>query len=754
MRFLFILSFMAVSLGRMSALAQSVTQFVNPFMGTTTLWTPEDLGYIRTEEKRPWGAETFPGAALPNAMVQLTPVTMYRSGSGYQYEDNMIYGFAHTSKGHWNLLHLPILPVTKEGAPRPESYRSLFRHTEEEAHPGYYRVLLDRYHINVELTSTLRCGYHRYTYPQGTHRQILIDIARSNNQPRRWELRRAMENNAIEGYQDGEGRIYFYAELSEDIDSVKEVGNAWNREQGERNREQGARNREQGGRNMQWSLPIGMITLKEPQANRPVELKIGFSFVSIENAKENLEAELTGKSFDQVRSEADATWNDVLGHIRVEGGTEAERTMLYSTLYRVFLFPHLRTDVNGEHRNDAGQVVKTDYRFYTNPSFWDTYRNKLILLGMITPDVATDIIRSCIERGEVRGGYMPTFFHGDHASTFVAGSWLRGIRDFDLKRAYALMLKNATVPGRGGRPYLDEYLERGWISEKDTVNVPTGDEYKGSVTKTLEYAYDDYATALVAHELKDKKNEKMLLQHSQNYKNLFDPSTGFWRGKVIRDGKAQWIEDFRPNYPYYQYMYREADAWNSLFFAPHDPMGMVALYPSKEAVLQKLDSLFIVPNGGYEAWNLTGYLGTYCHGNQPGHSIPYTYYFVGWQSRAQHILNTLMHKYYGMGAEGLAYAGMDDAGEMSAWYVLNAIGIYTYSPADPEYIVTVPLFKRVHFTLGGGGKSFDIVREGVGEHIKSITIGGKPLEGWFVRHEDLAAGKELRIILKNIVEVQ
>ncbi len=714
------------------ALAEGVTQYVNPFMGTTTLWTPEELGYIRTEEKRPWGAETFPGAALPNAMVQLTPVTMYRSGSGYQYEDSFIYGFAHTSKGHWNLLHLPILPVTKEGKPTPAGYRSLFRHTEEEAHPGYYRVFLDRYKVKVELTSTLHCGYHRYTYREGDERQVLIDIARSNNQPRRWELKRAQEDNAIEGFQDGEGRIYFYAELSEDIESLEEVG-------GQTSEGNSFRGRQQG------SLPVGMIRLKEPKANRPLELKIGFSFVSIENAKENLEAELAGKTFDAVRRDADRIWEDVLGHIQVEGGTEAERTMLYSTLYRVFLFPHLRTDVNGEHRNDAGEVVKADYRFYTNPSFWDTYRNKLILLGMVTPEVANDIILSCIERGEVRGGYMPSFFHGDHASAFVAGSWLRGIRNFDLKSAFALMLKNATVPGRGGRPYLDEYLERGWISEKDTVNVPTEDEYKGSVTKTVEYAYDDYATALVARELKDKKNEKLLLKHSQNYKTLFDASTGFWRGKVLRDGKGVWIEDFRPNYPYYQYMYREADAWNSLFFAPHDPMGMVALYPSKQAVEQKLDSLFTTPCGGYEAWNLTGYLGTYCHGNQPGHSIPFTYYFIDKQEKAQHVLNTLMHEYYGMGKEGLAYAGMDDAGEMSAWYVLNAIGIYTYSPADPEYIVTVPLFDKVHFTLGDGQK-FDIIKEGKGEKIKSISIGGQPLQGWFVKHEDLAKGKELRIV--------
>lgn len=717
--------------------AQGVTQYVNPFMGTTTLWTPEELGYVRTEEKRAWGAETFPGAALPNAMVQLTPVTMYRSGSGYQYEDNMIYGFAHTSKGHWNLLHLPILPVTKEGKVRPESYRSLFRHTEEEAHPGYYRVLLDRYKVNVELTSTLHCGYHRYTYRNGDERQILIDIARSNNMPRRWELKQ-VSNSAFEGFQDGEGRIYFYGELSEEIESVTE-------ETASQQPSRGGENEGFSSGRFRGGLPVGMVRLKEPRANRPVELKIGFSFVSIENARENLLAELSGKDFEQVRSEANDIWEKVLGHIKVEGGTDAERSMLYSTLYRVFLFPHLRSDVNGEYRNDRGQVVKSDFRFYTNPSFWDTYRNKLILLGMITPDVASDIIRSCIDRGENRNGYMPSFFHGDHASTFVAGSWLRGIRNFDLKRAYALMLKNATVPGRGGRPYLDEYLERGWISEKDTTDVPTEDEYKGSVTKTIEYAYDDYATALVARELKDKKNEKMLLLHSQNYKNLFDPSTGFWRGKIIRNGIPMWIADFRPNYPYYQYMYREADAWNSLFFAPHDPTGMVALYPSKEAVEQKLDSLFTVPCGGYEAWNLTGYLGTYCHGNQPGHSIPYTYYFVDRQEKAQHVLNTLMHKYYGMGKEGLAYAGMDDAGEMSAWYVLNAIGIYTYSPADPEYIVTVPIFDRVHFTLGDN-QSFDIVREGRGEKIKTITIGGQPLKSWFVKHQDLADGKELRII--------
>ena len=730
----------------LSATAEGVTQYVNPLVGTTTLWTPEDLGFTPRPGERQWGAEAFPGAALPNAMVQLTPVTRYRSGSGYQYEDSLIYGFAHTSKGHWNLLHMPILPVTDEGRPTPESYASPYHHDKEEAHPGYYRVQLDRYNVNVELTTTLRCGYHRYTYRKGDHRGVLIDIARSNNMPNRWELKQAGKNS-FEGFQDGEGRIYFYGELSEDIESVTEEQPAATPPSSDRDRNgQNRRNFNQRGRNS--ARPIGMIRLKNPTGTKPVELKIGFSFVSVENAKENLKAELEGKSFETVRKDADKTWENILGHIQVEGGTLAEKQMLYSTFYKTFLFPHLRTDVNGEYPSDRGGVAKGDFNYYTNPSFWDTYRNKLILLAMVTPDVARDIIRSCIERGEAHGGYMPTFFHGDHASTFVAGSWLRGVRDFDLKRAYALMLKSATVPGRGGRPYLDEYLERGWISEKDTVNVPTGDEYKGAVTKTIEFAYDDYATALVARELGDKENEQLLLRHSQNYKTLFDPQTGFWRGKVLRDGKGVWIEDFRPNYPYYQYQYREADAWNSLFFAPHDPTGMISLYPSKAAAERKLDSLFTVKNGGYPAFNCTGYLGLYCHGNQPGHSIPYAYYFVDKQEKAQHVLNTLMHKYYGMGKEGLAYAGMDDAGEMSSWYVLNAIGIYTYSPADPEYIVTVPLFDKVHFTLGNG-QSFDIIKEGKGEKIERITIGGAPLRGWFVKHKDLAEGKELRIKLSS-----
>lgn len=691
---------------------KKLTDYVNPFLGTATLWEPEDLGYVRTWDVRTWGAEVFPGSSLPNAMVQLSPVTQFRSGAGYQYEDTVIYGFSHTNKGHWNLLHIPLLPVTGEIA--PGNYASAFSHDNESAHPGYYQVFLETYSIDVELTTTLRCGFHRYTYPKGEDKKLIADMTRSNNRVKDWSIQK-VDEYTFSGFQDAEGKMYFYAVSNYPVEDIQQVKD----DQHE----------------------ISLVNFGENRQEDPLELKIGFSFVSIENAKMNLEEEMLNKSFNQVREEADVTWNSLLSKIKVSGGSERKKGIFYSTLYRSFLWPALRSDINGDFTDETGEVVNEGFRYYTNPSFWDDYRNKLVLLAMLSPDVTADIIKSITDKGEKRGGYMPTFFHGDHASVFVAGSYLRGITDFDLERAYKLLLKNATVPGRGGRPYLDEYIERGWIAEKDTTNVPTWDEYKAAVTKTVEYAYDDYATALIARELGDEEHYTLLMERSYNYKNLFDPSTGFWRGKI---DNGNWIEDFDPYYPYFAYMYREANAWQSLFFAPHDPEGMIALYPSHEAVDQKLDSLFTEPWRGYEAHNMTGFIGNYCHGNQPSHSIPYTYYFIDRQEKAQCVLDSIMDRFYDMGAEKLAYAGMDDAGEMSAWYVFNAIGLYTYSPADPEYIISVPLFDEVKFSLGKG-KEFTIRKEGSGKKIRQIRYGNEPIEGWFIQHNQLLQGKELVI---------
>lgn len=686
--------------------AESLTDYVNPFMGTTTLWEAEDLGYVPTRGIRASGAETFPGASMPNAMVQVSPVTKYRSGSGYMYEGTSIYGFCHTAMGHWALCHMPILPAS--GEIDPMNYDSPFNHDNESARPGYYQVYLQKYGVNAELTSTLRCAYHKYTYDSSKDKKLILDMTRSNVKVWDWKLQKESDH-VLTGYQVADGKIYFYAVSDVALGDVTNVGK--------------------------------LSVVPFSGNGRSVNLKIGFSFVSIENAKENLEKEMLDKDFGQVTAEADAAWESLLSRIQVEGGTERQKEMFYSTLYKSFLWPSLRSDCNGEYTDVRGNVVNNGFDYYTSPCFWDDHRNKLILLGLISPDVACDVIKSVTDMGEKRNGYMPTYFHGDHASTFIAGTWNRGVQDFDLERAYKLILKNATVPGRGGRTYMDEYISKGWISDKDTTGLHFSQEYKGGVHKVLEYSYDDYATAQVAKVLGDHQNYERLMKQSRNYKNVFDASTGFYRGRV-EDGS--WIRDFDPDYPYLHHMWREANAWNLLFYPVHEPEELLAMYPSHEVVEAKLDTLFTKPWCGEEVENMTGFIGQYCHGNQPAHSLPYTYYFVGKQEKCQHYLNIIMEDYYGMGEEGLAYAGMDDAGEMSSWYVFNAMGLYTYSPADPEYIVTVPIFDEVRFTHSDDNV-FTIRRQGEGEKISSIDLDGERLEGWFLQDKDFKQGAVLTV---------
>ena len=682
---------------------KKVIDYVNPFLGTATLWDSIDIGYKPTH--RTWGAEVFPGSSLPNAMVQLTPVTKFHCGSGYQYEDSVIFGFAHTSKGHWNLCHIPLLPVT--GTISPDDYCSAYSHKNESAHPGYYQVYLERYGINAELTSTLRCAFHKYTFKPGQSQKLLADLSSSNEKVRSWEINQEGEN-VFKGFQQTGEKMYFYAVSNHTIKNI----------------------------DSQKSEKHEISVVNFVDSPKPLELQIGFSFVSIANAKENLEKEMIGKSFQQVRDEATKTWGTLLSKITVSGGTERQKGLFYSTLYRSFLWPALRSDINGDFTDQKGNVVNKGFRYYTEPSLWDDYRNKLVLLGMLSPKVTEDVIRSLIDKGE-KTGFMPTFFHGDHAAPFIAGSYLRGIRGFDVKSAYNLLLRNATMENKS-RPRIMEYIEKGYISEPDLTNPKLETVAAAGVTKTLEYAYDDYAVALLAKELGDTDNYNMLMKRTGNYKNMFDPSTGLMRGRLAN---GDWIKNFDPEFIYYEYMYREANAWQSSFFAPHDVKGLIGLYKSKDEFEKKLDDLFSIPYKGAEAYNISGFIGQYCHGNQPDHSFPWLYYFVGKQEKSQAVLDSIMNHYYDMGKDKLAYAGMDDAGEMSSWYVLTSIGLYTFSPADPAYIVSVPLFDKVEVDLGE--KKFTIIKKNSGKKIGSITYDGKKIEGYFISHDNLKKGKKL-----------
>jgi predicted alpha-1,2-mannosidase len=687
------------------------TEYVNTFLGTAPLTDPADIGF--NPPWRVWAGLVFPGASVPNAMVQLSPITKFGSGAGYEYENPKIYAFAHTNKGHWNLCNIPVLPVS--GEVNPDDFASPFSHATESAHPGYYQVKLERYNINAELTSTLRTGFHRYTYMDASAaKKLVVNMAVSNERIRDWKIEQD-GGHAFKGYQQFSEKIYFYAVSNYGIQQIERL------------------------KGSKAELPV----VDFETGSKPVEIRIGFSFVSTENAKENLEKELGAKSFETVKAEANATWEKLLGKITVTGGTERQKMLFYSCLYRSFLWPALRSDVNGEYTDEKGNVVKADFKYYTLPSLWDDYRNKLVLLGMLSPDVATDVIRSLIDRGD-KTGFIPTFFHGDHAAAFIAGSYLRGLHGFDVKDAYRLLLRNATVEG-GTRPFINEYMTKGFISDPDVANPVVETRGKAGVTKTLEYAYDDYAVALLAKKLKDAPNYAMLMKRSQNYKNMFDPSTGLMRGRLEN---GEWIKNFNPQFPYYEYMYREANAWESSFFAPHDTEGLIGLYKSKADFEKQLDQFFTIPwNPNYIAMNINSFIGQYCQGNQPDHGFAYLYYFVGKQEKSQAILNTIMDRFYGMGKDGLALSGMDDAGEMSSWYVFNAIGFYPYSPADPQYIVSVPLFDKVAIHLGNN-KVFTIVKKGTGNRITSLTYAGHTVNGYFLPHSELAKGKELVITTK------
>ena len=688
-----------------SADAKSLVSYVNPFLGTAPITNVVDIGF--TPPWRVWAGLTFPGASVPNAMVQLSPITKFGSGAGYEYENPKIYAFAHSNKGHWNLCHIPILPVS--GEVNPDDFGSTFSHEHESAHPGYYQVLLERYGINAELTSSLRCGYHRYTYPAGESKKLIVNLAVSNERVRRWRFEQDGDY-AFKGYQVANEKACFYAVSNYKIKAVETLH----------------------GTNHELTV----VSFEDGQG--PLEIKLGLSYVSPENAKENLEKELGGKTFDQVRQAASQEWEQLLSKIQVKGGTERQKRLFYSCLYRSFLWPALRSDVNGEFTDENGEVSHADFQYYTLPSLWDDYRNKLVLLGMMSPKVTEDVIKSLINRGE-KTGFIPTFFHGDHAAPFIAGSYLRGIKGFDVRHAYELLLHNATVESRS-RPYLTEYMAKGYISTPEVENPNVETKAKAGVTKTLEYAYDDYAVALLAKAMNDTTNYAMLMARTHNFTNLFDPSTGLMRGRLEN---GDWVKPFNPQYPYYEYMYREANAWQSSFFAPQDTEGLIRLYPSKAAFEKQLDRLFSIPwNPNYIAMNINSFIGQYCQGNQPDHGFPYLYYFVGKPEKTQKILDEIMERFYGMGGGDNTLCGIDDAGEMSSWYVFNAIGFYPYSPADEDFIVTVPIFDQVKMKLSNG-KTLTIQKQNQGVKLTDITYAGHKLDGFFIPYHELLLGKKL-----------
>jgi len=696
------------------AQTKGVSKYVNTFVGTEAVMDPKILGYVAPKNWRPWSGLTFPGSSLPNAMVQLSPMTKYQpAGAGYEYEDSSIVAFTHTNKGHWNLGNIPILPLSgyKEG----DKFGSRFSHKKESSAPGFYQVYLDDYKVKVSLTSTLRAGFHKYEYKNGADRQILFDLSKALSRPNTWNIKQAGDN-AVEGFQGGEG-VYFYAQLNTKIAKldIKDEGQ---------------------------NTGYAILHLADGSKG-PVEIKIGLSFVSSANAKENMEKEIGNKSFETIRAAAAVTWEDLLSHVQVKGGTDKQKTMLYSCFYRSFLWPALRSDINGDYKDANRKFGKVDFDYYTEPSLWDTYRNKDVLLGLVTPKVTTNVIKSMKDVGD-KTGFIPTFFHGDHGASSIAGAYLRGIDDFDIKGTYQILLRNANLTGKA-RPYVDEYIAKGYISDPDVPNPRTETKAKAGVSKTLEYSYDDYSVAQIAKKLGDTANYRILMGRSKNYRNMFDKSVNFMRGRLEN---GEFIKPFNPQYPYYEYMYREANAWQVSFFAPHDMPGLIQLYGGAKPFEAKLDSLFTLPwNPKYIARNIEVFIGQYTQGNQPDHEAPFAYTFIGKPEKTQKILDHIMNDLYGIGPRGIELSGMDDAGEMSAWFVFTSLGMYPFSATDPKYLVTVPLFDEVKWKTSNG-KLITISKPGKGRDLTGIKVDGQESKDIFVSHDLFKNGGKVEIATK------
>lgn len=606
-----------------------LTSYVNPLIGTTALTDSAELGY--NPPWRTWNGLVGPAATVPFGMVQVVPVTTYGSGSGYEYEVNTIKAFAQTSGTDWGALNIPIMPLEGNRF-TADNFASTYSHANETAHPGYYRVLLDRYHINAELTATKRCAYHKYTYLEGQDKKLAFDLVHAGGGSSTWELNQA-DDHVVTGNQ---GHLYFYAVMNLKIRSIDIYKRNPNQPDIPRTG-QGAG----GQRKLTGDIDVPVISFEN--SNKPLEVKIGISRVSIQGAKLNYETEIANKSFKEVYKEADAGWEKLLDKIQVTGGTKKQKVMFYSCLYRQFWYPGVTSDANGEiavnHRSRpapggalAPKPVLQDsipgFQTYSSPGFWDTFRTKLVLLDMLLPDVSNDIIKSLIYHGK-RSGFLPTSFHGDFASSYITGSYLRGVKDYDVRKAYQLMLHNANTPTsktvRGARPYNSQYLKLGYVPEANIPHPVTETVSTAGTSKTLEFAYSDYSIALLAKALDDMDTYRTMMKRSKNYKNVFDPQTELMRGRLA-DGT--WYAPFDPGYPYYEFMYREANAWQASFFVPQDTRGLIALYKSPADFELKVDSLFSIPWGGYAKDNLSCFLGQFCMGNQPDFNYPYLYYFV------------------------------------------------------------------------------------------------------------------------------
>ncbi|MBK8878683.1 MAG: GH92 family glycosyl hydrolase [Haliscomenobacter sp.] len=703
---------------------ESLIRYVDPFIGTAA------HGHV------------YPGATVPFGMVQLSPDNGTQGWdwcAGYNYEDQSVVGFSHThlsGTGIGDLCDLLVMPsvqrhdltpVIQDAKKKP--YAATFSHSRESASPGYYTVAMDN-GVRAELTANTYCGVHRYTFPSPDAASLVIDLSFAINWDRPTSTNLKWESpTLLTGYRHSSGwakdqRFFFAIAFSHPVRSMEVVDSVWQRTEqsqaGEGTRAQ-----------LFFSIP----------SQQSLEIQVGISSASTEGALAGLET-IKGKSFDLVRQEAESEWEKELGKIRFESADASLKTLFYTSLYRTALAPVQFSDARGEYWGPDGKIHRTEnYRRYDIFSLWDTFRAANPLYTLTQPDKVNDMVQSLLDH-YLQYGLLPVWsllgnetntMTGYHAIPVLVDAFSKGFRNYDVDLAYQSLLTSAAQNIRGS----NFYREYGYIPHEKEGE---------SVTKTLEYGFDDWCIAEMARALGKTEDEKAFRARAQAYKHLFDPQTGFMRAKKA-DGS--WKTPFDPKFSDHNFdvaEYTEGNAWQHSWFVLHDIPGLIQLHGGDQAFIRKLDQLFSESSeitGENKSSDISGLIGQYAHGNEPSHHIAFMYNYAGapWKSQAQ--ARQIMTTQYNTTPAGLC--GNEDCGQMSAWYVFSALGIYPVNPASGVYVLGSPMFDQAEIPLAGG-KTFrlEALNNGLQHpYIQSATLNGRKLKQSFITHQEILAGGEL-----------
>ncbi|HRV54431.1 MAG TPA: GH92 family glycosyl hydrolase [Mangrovimonas sp.] len=688
---------------------QPLINYVNPFIGTG--------GH----------GHTYPGATMPFGMMQLSPDTRLEGWdgcSGYHYTDDYIYGFSHTHlsgtgiSDYGDVLLMPTNEASfNNGADGKKGYRAHFSHANETAEPGYYKVHLDSSNIDVELTVSKRSGIHNYQFPSKENQFVVLDLEHRDK-----VLSHAIEqvsNRAFQGHRHSAAwasnqKLFYYLEFSEEVRSIE-----YNSEEN----------------------PTKAIFYFNNPNNNPIEVKIGISAVDEIGAKNNLQTEIGNKTFDQVKQEAQDAWEQELGKIVVESSNADYKTNFYTALYHTMIAPNLYQDVDGRYRGMDMEIHQTkDFDYYTVFSLWDTYRAAHPLYTIIEQKRTNDFINTFLAKYD-EGDIMPIWdlsanytgcMIGYHGVSVIADAYLKGLQGYDTEKALLAMKHSANQDHLG----LKTYKALGFI--------PVEEESE-SVSKTLEYAYDDWTIAQMAKAMGKEDDYKTFIQRAQNYKNIFDPETGFMRGRF----KNTWFAPFDP----YEvnFNYTEANAWQYSFYVPQDISGFAELLGGNTQLEAQLDKLFTAKaeTSGRNQADITGLIGQYAHGNEPSHHMAYLYNFVGKPNKTQEKVHQILTQLYKNDPDGIS--GNEDCGQMSAWYVFGTLGFYPVTPGSNQYIIGTPLMDKATINLENGNQ-FTIQANNLSnenKYIASAELNGKPLNHTYINHDDIINGGSLVFNMSN-----